>query len=180
MDERGTKDPKSIPFNDHMLSSRMVSVGCYLNDQNEIGWLQAGYEKGPSPQTIEPMPDYKLTNFVCEAGEFVQYISGGFSNDFLDYAMFVTNQKRTVKFGVELPTSAKFDLNISEKEYPSALFGEVSQVVKGYRVNRIGCFIEAQEERDNDDLVSHAYSKGLVATESNPALLEDIGDRRSE
>jgi hypothetical protein len=62
--------------------------------------------------------------------------------------VFVTNKKRLIKYGVELATSIKFDFNVSESEYPSSLFGEVTHIVRGYRINRIGCFIDALPEED--------------------------------
>jgi len=143
MEERGFNNPKSIKFNDHLFSSKILAVSVYLDEENQIGWLQPRYEKGDPPMLIQAEGGFKQNMFTCEEGEFVQYISGGFSKDFLDYVVFVTNLKRLVKYGVELATSIKFDFNISDKEYPSALFGEVTQTLQGYRVNRIGCLIQA-------------------------------------
>jgi len=136
--------------------------------------LQARYEKGAPPLLIHTENGFKLNVFNCEEGEFVQYISGGFSSDFLDYLVFVTNFKRLVKYGVELATSTKFDFNIGDKEYPSALFGEVTQTVQGYRLNRIGCFIEALAKEHNEGSSSKSHS--LIRTESNKPINEKASD----
>lgn len=97
--------------------------------------------------------------------------------------MFVTNTKRLVKYGVELAISTKFDFNIGEKEYPSALFGEVTKVVQGYRINRIGCFIEAlpdgedKSQANTQSFIGTEPSKPTTAVSSKHLLFESHKDK---
>lgn len=101
--------------------------------------MHCRYEKG-EPEHL--LPDRTYNSFRCREGEFIHLISGGFSDGVLEFLVFITNEKRKVKFGVESTTAVKFDFNIQDEEYPCALFGEVASHEDGYRINKLGSLIQ--------------------------------------
>lgn len=137
---RGETLPKSVPWTHTKFSSRMVEVHLAIDSHNKINEVHCKYEKGSPDRVLGERAEY--SSFRCRENEYVHLISGGFSNQLLDFLVFVTSEKRKIKFGVESRNSTKFDFNIQENEYPCAMFGEMLQEEAGWRINKIGCLIQ--------------------------------------
>lgn len=137
---RGDSVPDSLVWNDSKYCSKIQEVHLAIDSNNRINELHCSYERG-TPEHL--LKDRSYSSFRCRENEYIHLISGGMGEGLLDFLVLVTNHRRKIKFGVESSASAKFDFNIQDNEYPSALFGEVSlRQPGGYRVNRIGCLID--------------------------------------